>query len=1034
MRAHRGAYAGAAAAAFLGVLGLLGWVTRWRGWATLIPSSIPMAPVTASELVLLAAALFLEARCPSLRRTAAAALLVLAATGTTLLRFLAGLPAWPDSLIVPNPRLFGGVPEARMSPLTASALLLASLALLFASLRERRRAAGAAAAVLASLVCLTGVVVVLGYAYHAPLLYGGVVVPMAFSTALGVACLGLGLLGLAPRERFPARLLSDPSANARLLRAFLPLAPAVVIVDLLISQFPGLNPALHAALKGLLSASVVAGVVFFAAHAVGRELDRAESERERARRDVDRLAAIVESSSDAIWAKDLEGTIVSWNPAAERLLGHSEQEVVGRSATMLLPPGAKDELAQILERIQRAERIDHVEATRIRKDGTPVVVFLSESPLQDARGRIVGVSAIARDVTAQRRAERMLIESERKLRALVESDVVGILFGDIDGNILDANDKLLALSGYTRADLSAGLRWIDLTPPEFLPLDQASIAEARARGTCTPYEKQYIRKDGSRFWVLVGYVLLEPERQQSVAFVLDIDARKRAEEALRGSEERFARVFQSGLLAIGISELATGRFIDANDRCAEFFGYTREEMIGHTVFELKLWEDVADRQRLVAGLAAGHPVTHGEARFRRKSGEIRHAMVSMEAVTLSGVSEPLNMVILVDLTERRQLEAQLLQARKMDAIGRLAGGVAHDFNNLIGVIIGYGELLLPGASDRQRAKLQEVLRAAERAAGLTRQLLAFSRKQLVEPKVLDLNLLLSDLEKMLGRLIGEDVDLAVVPGADLGQVRADPGQLEQVVMNLCVNARDAMPDGGLLRIEAANADLDAGYAARHEPMATGRYVMLAVSDTGCGIEKELLDKIFEPFFTTKEPGRGTGLGLATVYGIVKQAGGYVWVYSEVGRGTTFKIYLPRIDEPAEASELAVEPGPLGGTETILLVEDEDSLRAIAREVLVESGYVVLEAASGADALAAAEGCADPIHLLLTDVVMPGMNGRALAEALLAARPRMRVLYMSGYTDDVIAHRGALEPGTLLLPKPFTASTLLRRVREALAGQ
>jgi CheY-like chemotaxis protein len=335
------------------------------------------------------------------------------------------------------------------------------------------------------------------------------------------------------------------------------------------------------------------------------------------------------------------------------------------------------------------------------------------------------------------------------------------------------------------------------------------------------------------------------------------------------------------------------------------------------------------------------------------------------------------------------------------------------------------------AGDAQRGKLEQILKATRRATGLTRQLLAFSRKQIVDPKVLDLNALLADLEKMLGRLIGEDVDLAFVPGADLGQVRADPGQLEQVVMNLCVNARDAMPDGGLLRIETANAELDAGHAARHEPIAPGRYVMLAVSDTGGGIEKEVLPKIFEPFFTTKEPGKGTGLGLATVYGIVKQAGGHIWVYSEPGQGTTFKIYLPRIDEPALAPEVPETLGLLKGWETILLVEDEATLRAIAREILEEEGYRVMEAAGPHEAIEMAHRHPEPIHLLLTDVVMPGMNGLALAESLAATRPELRVLYMSGYTDDVMAHRGVLASGALLLEKPFTVQALLVRVRAAL---
>jgi two-component system, cell cycle sensor histidine kinase and response regulator CckA len=304
----------------------------------------------------------------------------------------------------------------------------------------------------------------------------------------------------------------------------------------------------------------------------------------------------------------------------------------------------------------------------------------------------------------------------------------------------------------------------------------------------------------------------------------------------------------------------------------------------------------------------------------------------------------------VRASERKRLEEQLRQSQKMEAIGRLAGGVAHDFNNELGVILGYTELLMRQASEGQRGKLDQILKATQRATGLTRQLLAFSRKQIVDQRVLDLNALLSDLEKMLGRLIGEDIDLAIVPGADLGQVKADRGQLEQVVMNLCLNARDAMPDGGLLRIETANAELDAGNAAHHEPIAPGRYVLLTVSDTGGGIAKDILPKIFEPFFSTKAPGKGTGLGLATVYGIVKQAGGYVWVYSEPGQGTAFKIYLPRIDEPAVAPDVQETTMPPKGWETILLVEDQASLRAIAGEILEEHGYRVIEAAGVNDAI------------------------------------------------------------------------------------
>ena len=761
---------------------------------------------------------------------------------------------------------------------------------------------------------------------------------------------------------------------------------------------------------------------------------RAEAERERSRSNADRLAAIVESSSDAIYAKSMDGTIMAWNASAERLFGYSPAEVLGRSANILMPPGAEDELTAILDKIRSGARIDHKESDRVRKDGSHLLVSMSESPLRDALGGIVGVSVIARDVSAQRLAERALLESEKKLRAFVESDVAGILLGADWSRGLEANDKFLRIVGYSRADLEAGrVRWAEVTPPEFREKDEVAISEALAWGACTPYEKQFIRKDGTRVWVLVGHALVDRAQNRSVGFVIDIDARKRAEGALRASEERFEKVFRSNLMAIGIAEAESGRFVDVNDHCAELFGYAPAEMVGHTVFELGLWVDPADRERLAAAAAAG-PGARIEATFRCKSGAIRHALVSMEAITMAGRAEPLNIVVLVDMAERKALESQLLQAQKMEAVGRLAGGVAHDFNNSLGVILGYTELLMRQAEEPQRSKLAHILKATQRASGLTRQLLAFSRKQIVDPKVLDMNALLSDLQTMLARLIGEDIDLAIVPGADLGQVRADPGQLEQVVMNLCVNARDAMPDGGLLRIETANAELDEATGTLDEPIATGRYVMVAVSDSGTGIAKEILGKVFEPFFTTKDPGKGTGLGLSMVYGIVKQAGGHVWAYSEVGRGTTFKIYLPRIDEPVEALPAPEAPMPERGFETILLVEDETSLRAIAREILEEHGYRVLDAAGPTEAVEIAARHPEPIHLLFTDVVMPGMNGRLLARMLVATRPTLRVLYMSGYTDDVIAHSGVLDSGTLLLEKPFTARALLGRVRAALGPQ
>ena len=387
-----------------------------------------------------------------------------------------------------------------------------------------------------------------------------------------------------------------------------------------------------------------------------------------------------------------------------------------------------------------------------------------------------------------------------------------------------------------------------------------------------------------------------------------------------------------------------------------------------------------------------------------------------------------------DITERKKLEAQFFQAQKMEAVGQLAGGVAHDFNNLLGVILGYSELLLEkqDAAQPQFRQLEEIKKAAKYGASLTRQLLAFSRKQVLEPKVLDLNQLIADMLKMLQRLIGEDVALTFVPTASLGSVKVDPGQIEQVLMNLVINARDAMPNGGKLTIETENVELDQAYFNQHSSGTPGPHVLLAVSDTGTGMDADTQARIFEPFFTTKEKGKGTGLGLATVYGIVKQSGGYVWVYSEPGHGTTFKVYFPRFAEvgASEKADIAPKATPQG-SETILLVEDAEPLRELTRLFLEGAGYTVLEASSGAEALEKSRGHTGPIHLLVTDVIMPGMSGADLARKLRAERPESGIIFISGYTDDAIAHHGVLESGVTLLVKPFTRDALTSKVREVL---
>jgi PAS domain S-box-containing protein len=510
-------------------------------------------------------------------------------------------------------------------------------------------------------------------------------------------------------------------------------------------------------------------------------------------------------------------------------------------------------------------------------------------------------------------------------------------------------------------------------------------------------------------------------------------ALRTVQENLRRSELNFRSLVTNAPYGICRCD-GTGKILDANPAFLEMLGYsTAEEMIGLRIqglhCEADQWFELADFLR------TSSPFKGLTAEWKRKNGTTTDVRVSGRAVTNGRGNGVVFELFAEDVTERRALEQQLRQSQKMEAVGRLAGGIAHDFNNLLMVISGYSEFLLERLSGAPelRSPAQEISSAAERASSLTRQLLAFSRKQMLAPKIVNLNSVLTENIKMLTRMIGEDIDLVMVPNSALWLVRADAGQIEQVIMNLAVNARDAMPSGGKLTLETANVTLDADYARFHAPLQPGDYVMIAISDTGAGMDSETQSHIFEPFFTTKGM-KGTGLGLSTVYGIIKQSGGYIWVYSEVSKGTTFKIYLPRVVSMGETAQLAapiqiqrVEPG----TETILLVEDEANLRYLARQFLEKQGYKVIEAADGAVAMQIAVAHEGVIHLLLTDVIMPGMNGRELAQRISEIRPNVKVLYMSGYTENVVGHNGTLDAGVRLLQKPFNLRDLRSIVREVL---
>ncbi len=635
----------------------------------------------------------------------------------------------------------------------------------------------------------------------------------------------------------------------------------------------------------------------------------------------------------------------------------------------------------------------------------------------------------------QARAEEARRQGEERFRALIEHGADAVALVAPDGTLLFASHSIERLLGFTPAEL-VGHPGFERVHPDDLPRVHAALRDIIANpGTPAGLELRWRHKDGS--WRYIDGVAVDRLAEPAVGAIVvnfrDVSEHRTAEAALRDSEERY-RTLVEGVRDIIFALSPEGTISSLNPAFETITGWRREAWVGQPFERLVHPEDLPLALELLGRVVRGELRPASQFRVRTAKSDYRvgefSATPQLHEGRLVGI-----LGIGRDVTERVQLEQQLRQAQKMEAVGRLAGGIAHDFNNILTAITGYADLLLEdlGATDPRRQDADEIHKAADRAAGLTRQLLAFSRQQVLQPTVLEVNKLVSDLEKMLRRLLGEDVALTTQLAPTTGRVKADPGQLEQVIMNLAVNARDAMPNGGKLTLETGNVDLDESYATDHYPARAGPFVMLAVSDTGTGMSEATQAHMFEPFFTTKEKGKGTGLGLATVYGIVKQSGGFIWVYSEVGHGTTFKLYLPRVQELAErASQPAQTPARAArGTETVLVVEDEAPVRSVARQVLERHGYTVLEAPSAEAALDIATRYSGAIHLLLTDVVMPGLNGRELATRLADLRPDARVIFMSGYTDDAVTRHGVLEPGSAYVQKPFTPDAIARKVREVL---
>ena len=664
-----------------------------------------------------------------------------------------------------------------------------------------------------------------------------------------------------------------------------------------------------------------------------------------------------------------------------------------------------------------------------------------------------GITAI-RSQEESRRATSALREAEAKYRQLVE-EVPAISYvaeSGAFGPFLYMSPQVRTILGYDPADC--------LSDPHFWwnhldPADQAHalLEDSWEEGKLFQIEYRMKRQDGQEVWVRDEAIIVrDPNtgKRLTRGLLVDITEKKHAEDALRESEERYRNFVSQSSEGIYRTEhdppvpvdrsvdeqialsLASGYVAECNDAMAKMYGLNRaEELIGKRLSQLLIADDPVTREFMETYIRSGYRISDWESRERDAQG---HTKIFRN--TMGGVVEKGCLVrswgIQRDLTERLQLEEQLRNAQQLEAIGRLAGGVAHDFNNILNIIMGHAELLLAsGVDERSRTGLEQMRRAAERAASLTQQLLAFSRKQVLQPRLLDLNEKVADVQKMLTRVIGEDIELVATLHPSLKPVKADPGQVEQVLINLAVNARDAMPHGGRLAMETSNLVIDDD-EARDLDVAPGRYVMLKVTDTGTGMDAGTLTHVFEPFFTTKPMGKGTGLGLSTVYGIVKQSGGGIHVESRPERGTIFRIYLPATEgDYSHTSDRVADLKVGGGQETILIAEDEPDLRELTRIFLESYGYKVLGAGSAEHAIEVADQFSEPIHLLLTDVIMPGMSGRQLAEKIHAKRPETKIVYMTGYTDDMVMQHKVLEPGVQLLQKPFTKADLAMKVRTTL---
>jgi PAS domain S-box-containing protein len=810
-------------------------------------------------------------------------------------RWFSALRPWGDGPLAPD----------RMSPQAALNFLLFGCALL--SMRLNNRFLRVCSKFFVTFVLLEALIAILGHTYHVQTFFAlGKFTPTSLYASITFLILS-GAFFLANADSGLGAILLGKNAGGIMARQLLPAAlfiPAALGWIMRQGQVAGFYQAEFGDALFIVGNMVI--FTFVVCWSV-TSISQSDIRRQEAEEALRLLNSAVLQSQEAILiteAKlDLPGPrIIFVNPAFTRMTGYTAEEAMGKTPRILQGPRTDPAvLSRLRKKLERGEVFEG-ETINYRKDGTAFDLEWKIAPLRDSGEKITHFVALQRDITKQKR-------TDARFRRLIDSSAQGVIFWNRAGGITVANDAFLNLVGYTREDLEAGrINWIALTPPEYTALDQHCLAEVAAKGVSATYEKEFIRKDGSRVSILLGAAGFEDNPEEGVCFTLD-------------------------------------------------------------------------------------------------------------------------------LTDRKKLEHQLFQSQKLETVGKLAGGIAHEFNSILTAIIGQSELLrgsLPPESPLAR-NAAEIGKAADRAAALTRQLLAYGRKQILQPEILDLNRVLADMKGTLHHLMGNEVDIRISPLAGLGTVKADAGQIEQVIVNIALNAHDAMPNGGKLTLETANISFDANTVGRYPELKPGDYVMMAIADTGMGMPAQIQARVFEPFFSTKGVGRGTGLGLSTSYGIVKQSGGHISVYSEPGRGSTFKIYLPQVSEELKPPVQHLNSVDLPrGTETILLVEDDPALREMAADLLGRLGYRVLTAADGIEAMGLKQ---QPdighIDLLFTDVVMPHMNGRELSERVRTLSPHTKILFSSAYTENAIVHQGVLDSGVMLLQKPYAPAILAAKVRQVL---